>query len=184
MGKEFLELSRGYDSAGIQSRAIFINFSLMIDKPMGFILLFRCEAVISWEKAMLEERESSSFSGGCFINLCDVGGNATPPKRKNALPDMGAQQELANAVSEDSCCTRRRIDCEVKAKQDRDTENIGSQNRLIEGREKQRRKQGVVVGVDPNVDAYLTRLKKLDTSTGTGFAEQGGVNADVDNNKH
>ena len=100
---------------------------------------------------MVEDSECSNFSGGCFINLCEMGGTVASPKRKNALPDMKGQ-ECGSVTKEESIYRKNRDDCDGKGD--------CTENRHSDPCEKQR-KQGVVFGVDPKVDAYLTRLKKL-----------------------
>ena len=111
---------------------------------------------------MVESRESPNFSGGCFINLCDVASDVPPPKRKNALSDMRGHHELASDENEKSIRREKRGDSKGRSRHSRSGEEAGQQLRAVESREKQRRKKGVVIGVDPNVDAYLKRMKKLD----------------------
>ena len=126
---------------------------------------------------MLEEREPSNFSSGCFINLCEIEANI--PKRKNALPGINAQHELTNTLKEDTGYRKKATDCEAKARRGKDNEDTG--NKLIESKDKQKRKHGVVIGVDPNVDAYLTRLKKLDETSTMGCNGKERLEADERN---
>lgn len=103
---------------------------------------------------MVDDRDTCDFNGGCFINLCDIGEGVTPPRRKNALPEMSTRSSR-----ETSDRLKKRDGKKVNIKCEDAVRSPCMHNETCK---KQRRKQGVVLGVDPKVDEYLQRIKGKD----------------------
>lgn len=110
---------------------------------------------------MVEGNESFNLTSGCFINLCEIGNETTTPRRKNATPCMNVTESPLKSAP------RKAIACSRQGGEDEGNNNETAchQSRQAAASEQQKRKTGVVLGVDPKVDEYLNRVKRSnDTS--------------------
>ena len=98
------------------------------------------------------------------MNLCDIEDETVARKRKNALSAIDMQMaEETKHISKEK--TQRKKDgksqgstakCQLKA------EDVKNEGKWTDERNMHRRKQGVVVGIDPKVDEYVRKLKQAD----------------------
>ena len=130
---------------------------------------------------MIENKEEVTLPGGCFVNLCEIGEDLSSPRRKQAITDFTLpntkeiQQVSKDVITKPMALKKKAMNFtdtkanenELKKGENRSTSENRTENedvrfgrKSLGERDGFRRKHGVVLGIDPNVDEYVYKLKK------------------------
>ena len=130
---------------------------------------------------MIENKEEVTLPGGCFVNLCEIGEDLTSPRRKQAITDFTLpnakeiQHVSKDVITKPMALKKKAMNFteakpngnDLKKEENKTTSESGAENedvrcgrKSLGERDGFRRKHGVVLGIDPNVDEYVYKLKK------------------------